>query len=77
MSKQYHFVVVYHSDTSEFEVDYDTQDIKFDGQPIWNNDTEAWESLEESMRDDDSEYSRVADALYFAIRNLKPLGEGN
>jgi hypothetical protein len=75
MGKQYHFVVVYDTETNEFEVDYDTQEAKFDNEPIWNNQTEEWEGFGEELDDDNSTYNRVADALYFAVRDLKPREE--
>jgi hypothetical protein len=73
MSKQYHFVVFYDSETEEFTLDYDTQDERFNGEPVWNEETGEWESLGEVWEDDNSDYNRAGDALYRALRTLEPL----
>ena len=73
MAKQYHFVVVYDTETDEFEADYDTQEAKFDDRPIYDTESGEWEDYGEELDDDNSTYNRAADALYFALRSLKPL----
>jgi hypothetical protein len=73
---QYHFVVHYDEILDEFYMDYDTQEAKFDGSPIYNTETEEWEQLtEEHFDDDNTAYNRAGDALADAIRNLKPFPE--
>jgi hypothetical protein len=74
MARQYHFVVLYDDDLDEFYLDYDTQEAKFDGSPIYNIETEEWERLtEEHFDDDNTAYNRAGDALSLAIKDLKPL----
>jgi hypothetical protein len=72
MGKQYHFVVRYDHDTGEFDVDYDTQDVRFHDGPIYDVDQDQWLRLDDELDDDDSPYNRAADALYLAMLNLKP-----
>ena len=74
MTKQHHFVVVFDEETGEFEVDFDTQEAKFDGKPIYDLDTEEWEGITEQIEDENSIYNRSADALFLALRGL-PLRE--
>lgn len=40
--KQYHFVVVYDTDTKEWSVEPDVS-MNFDSGDVWDNDTEEWE----------------------------------
>ena len=42
MSKQYHFVVVYDTDTKEWSVEPEVS-MNFDSGDVWDNDTEEWE----------------------------------
>ena len=42
MSKQYHFVVVYDTDTKEWSVEPDVS-MNFDSGDVWDNDTQEWE----------------------------------
>lgn len=42
MSKQYHFVVVYDTDTKEWAVEPDVS-MNFDSGDVWDNDTQEWE----------------------------------
>jgi hypothetical protein len=70
VSKQYHFVVCYDTETNEFEVDYDTQDAKFDYAPVYDTTTGEWEGYSDELNDDNSTYNRAADAVYFAMRKL-------
>lgn len=74
--RQYHFVVMYNAETGEFEMDYDTQDAKFQNAPIYNPDTDEWEELEEEhFMDDNTTYNRSGDALALALRDLRALPE--
>jgi hypothetical protein len=71
MSKQYHFVVVYDGETGEFDVDYETQDVRFHDGPIYDTDQDSWTRIGDELFDDNSPYNRSADALYRAMRELK------
>lgn len=42
MSKQYHFVVVYDTETKEWSVEADVS-MNFDNGDVWNTDEELWE----------------------------------
>lgn len=71
-SRQIHFVVLYDSESNEFEMDYETQDARFDDGYIYNTHTNEWSKVsEDELGDDNSEYCRAADTLYDAIRDLK------
>ena len=72
MSKQYHFVVRYDAEANEFDVDYETQDVRFYDGPIYDVNQDQWLRLDDELDDDDSPYNRAADALYLAMLNLKP-----
>jgi hypothetical protein len=74
MGKQHHFVVYYDENTNQWNVDYDTQDIKFDNKPIYDPAEDEWLNVAGEIDDDNSIYNRAADALYEAITNL-PLRE--
>ena len=50
MSKQYHYVVVYHEDTGEWSVDYDVS-LNFDNGHIWDEDTQEWSAEYEDIED--------------------------
>ena len=71
MAKQHHFVVCYDEDTEEFTLDFDTQESKFDGKPIYDEKTNEWLDISGEIDDDNSIYNRSADAVFFAIRDLK------
>ena len=74
MNKQYHFVVCYDSDTKTWSMDYDSQDSKFQGAPIFDPQTGEWELLTSDIwEDDDSVYNRAGDLLARAVYEL----EGN
>ena len=76
MARHYHFVVHYDDLLDEFYMDYETQEAKFQGSPIYNADTDEWERLtEEHFDNDNTVYNRSGDALAIAIQNLKPLPE--
>lgn len=74
MAKQHHFVVFFDEETGEFTLDFDTQEAKFDGKPIYDADADEWLDISGEIDDDNSIYNRSADALFFAIKNL-PLRE--
>jgi hypothetical protein len=42
MSKQYHFVVVYDTETKEWSTEPDVS-MNFDSGDVWDNDTQEWE----------------------------------
>jgi len=42
MSKQYHFVVVYDTETKEWSVEPDVS-MNFDSGDVWNTETNEWE----------------------------------
>jgi hypothetical protein len=68
--KQHHFVVCFDEETNSFDVDYQTQDAVFNGQPIFDPASENWEPLGSYLDDDDSIYNRAADALFEAVTDL-------
>lgn len=70
MAKQFHFVVMYDEETGKFEMDYDTQDVKFDNCPIYDVDADEWENCLGHLDDDNSTYNRAADTIYLAIKDL-------
>ena len=71
MAREYHFVVFYDEQTDSFELDYDTQDSKFQGSPIFDKDTGEWERLEPNhWADDGSVYNKAADLLYRTMQHL-------
>lgn len=68
---QYHFVVMYDDYNDEFVMDYDTQDAKFKGAPLFDTTTNEWIDLEENhWADDSSTYNRAADLLYNTVQYL-------
>lgn len=72
MSRQIHFVVMYDTESGEFEVDYDTQSVRFPEGYIYDTNTEEWSRVsDEELNDDDSEYCKSADALYDALRMIE------
>lgn len=75
-NKQYHFVVMYDAKTGQFEMDYDSLSTKFPEGSVWNQETEEWERVVDSVwEDDNSMYNRSGDALADAIRELKAYPE--
>jgi len=75
---QYHYVVMYDDESEEFTMDYESQDVRFNGMPLYNTETNEWERLEESHWEDDSTvYNRAGDALWFAVKDLQPLDKEN
>ena len=42
MSKQYHFVVVYDTETKEWSTEPDVS-MNFDSGDVWDNETQEWE----------------------------------
>lgn len=72
---QYHFVVMYDDETNEFQMDYDTQEAKFNGAPLFDTTTNQWVTLtEEHFGKDETTYNRAADLLYSLVEYL-PLKE--
>ena len=71
MSKQYHFVVCYDNHNKTWTMDYETQDSKFGGAPIYNSEINEWETLTSDIwEDDDSIYNRAGDLLAKAVNDL-------
>jgi hypothetical protein len=72
--KQYHFVVMYDEHSDTFELDYETQEAKFNNLSVYDSDTGEWEPLEpEHWEDNDTAYNRAGDALASALRRLQAL----
>jgi hypothetical protein len=72
--KQYHFVVMYDEASDTFELDYDTQEAKFNNLSIFDSDTGEWEEVtSEHWEDDNTIYNRAGDALATALENLYAL----
>lgn len=68
---QYHYVVMYDDETGKFEMDYHTQEAKFNNAPLFDTNTDKWLQLEaHHWETDDTIYNRAADTLYLAIDNL-------
>lgn len=74
MAKKIHFVVTYLIEDDEFEMNYEVQDEKFAGNPIYDDDL-GWEPVGEQLDDEDSDYCQAADALWFAVRDLKAVSQ--
>lgn len=71
MSKQYHYIVTYDTDTKEFTMDYE---VELPNGAVWDKENEWWRTLEDhEWEDDTSDYNRAGDALAFTIRTLQPL----
>ena len=69
---QYHYVVVYDDTTDEYQIDYDTQEAKFDGAPLFDTTTDEWVRLKENhWADDSTTYNRAADLLYNTLQRLE------
>lgn len=69
-NRQHHFVVYYDEATGLFDVDYDTQDVKFHGAPIYDEVKQEWEPIGDQLDNDNSIYNRAADSLAEALRDL-------
>lgn len=68
---QYHYVIMYDDETDEFQMDYDTQDVKFNGAPLFDTKTDTWVELEENhWADDSTTYNKAADLLYNTLQHL-------
>lgn len=73
---QYHYVVVYDDTTDEYQIDYDTQEAKFDDAPLFDTNTDEWIRLEENhWADDSTTYNRAADLLYNTLQHLALEGD--
>lgn len=72
MSKQIHFVVMYDTETGEFEMDYETQDDRFRQGYIFDTDKQEWSRVsDDDLHNDDSDYCKSADALAYALRGIR------
>ena len=72
MSRQIHFVVMYDTETGEFEMDYETQDVRFYDGYIFDTKTEEWSRVsDEELHDDDSDYCKSADTLAEVLRGIE------
>ena len=59
MSRQIHFVVMYDTETGEFEMDYESQDNYFRQGYIWDTDKQEWSRVsDEELHDDGSDYCK-------------------
>lgn len=68
---QYSYVVTYDDVNDEFTMDYETQDEKFNGKPLFDADSNQWVRLEENhWADDGTTYNRAADTLYRVVSLL-------
>jgi hypothetical protein len=73
-ANQYHFVVVYDEKSDTFNLDYDTQEEKFENLSIYNTELDSWQPLESRhFEDDNTPYNRAGDSLALALENLKAL----
>lgn len=70
MAKQIHFVVAYNTETKQFEMDYDTLDVKFNDGIVFDTDTQEWEELDETHGVRDISYE-AGDALAEAISKIE------
>ena len=74
MAKQFYFTVFYDTETDSFEIDYDTQEAFFHGNPVFDTELQDWVALEDSdWEEDNTDYNRSADALYLAIKDLRTI----
>ena len=68
---QYHYVVMYDDETGRFEMDYHTQESKFNNAPLFDTNTDEWLELEaRHWETDNTIYNKAADTLYLAINDL-------
>ena len=49
--KQYHFVIMFDEQTGAWDLDIDTLNAKFDGDLIFDNNHQEWETLNEETYD--------------------------
>jgi hypothetical protein len=79
MSKEFHYVVVFDSETEQFRMDYETQSSKFHDAPVFDSEQGEgeWVALDAATtwEDDQSLYSRAADALDTMMTGLKLTAE--
>lgn len=69
MARQIHFVVMYDTDDGEFQIDYETQDVRFHDGYIYDTVADEWSRVsEDELADDDSEYCKAADRLCEILR---------
>jgi hypothetical protein len=72
MARHYHFVIHWDDELEEYYMDYEQQDFKFGGRPIYNTDTGEWEKLtDQHWEQDNTIYNRANDALVDAIDGLR------
>jgi len=64
MSKQYHFVVVYDTETKEWSTEPDVS-MNFDSGDVWDTDTQEWEF----NTCDTAEQNAITDAIAVIMRN--------
>jgi hypothetical protein len=70
MSKQYHFVVMYDTETKQFEIDYETMSSQFDDGIVYDTSTGEWEILADNEYDEDSGYTVSGNRLFEALETL-------
>lgn len=76
MSKRISFVVTYDIATDTYEMDYETQEERFDDAgycaSIYNTETQKWERLvDNNWEYDFSAYNRSADSLALVLERLR------
>lgn len=70
MSRQYHYVVMFDTETKEFSVDVDTTIARFDDEPVFDTDKDAWVEIASPL--DIANYYLVEDALARSVREMTP-----
>ena len=65
MTSQYHYVVMYDTDTAEFSIDIETRMAVMPDGAIFNKETQEWE-LDDEETDD---YLQVEEALSKIVRS--------
>ena len=67
---QYHYVVVYDTETGEFELDYETQGAVFGNGPVFEKDKQEGRRLrDDEWEEDKTEYNIAGDELYRTLHN--------
>lgn len=75
MSKQYHFVVVYDTDTKRWSVDPETLDANFPNGEVWDTTAEEWEGFRNTDELSEDFISRE-DVLSEILRDYNELLDG-
>ena len=67
---QYHYVVMFDTETKEFSVDIDTTMARFGEEPLFDTEQDAWVSLTPPVNI--ANYYLVEDALARSVREMTP-----